>query len=197
LEIPSIVSPPASGFFGLLRSVPDAVDGKPKQDRTEPASEQCLLEKTHTYAVNVQWSAAGGEGTKSYRSYRRDHTIVVEGKPEILASSDPAFRGNPVRHNPEELLVASLSSCHMLWYLHLCATNGIVVLDYRDRATGTMREDSDGSGRFVGVELRPEVTVELGSDRARALELHEEAHRLCFIARSVNFPVDVAAAVAA
>jgi organic hydroperoxide reductase OsmC/OhrA len=154
------------------------------------------LEKTHTYAIALQWSAADGEGTKSYRSYRRDHTISAEGKPEISASSDPAFRGDGARYNPEELFVASLSSCHMLWYLHLCATNGIVVLDYRDHAKGTMREESDGSGRFVRVELRPEVTVTPGSDRARALALHKDAHRLCFIARSVNFPVDVAAEVA-
>ncbi len=151
------------------------------------------MEKTHTYATDVHWSAAGGEGTKSYRSYRRDHTIVVEGKPEIPASSDPAFRGDRSRYNPEELLVASLSSCHMLWYLHLCSINGITVLEYRDRATGAMREDADGSGRFVGVVLRPEVVLAPDADSARALALHEEAHRLCFIARSVNFPVEIAA----
>lgn len=151
------------------------------------------MEKTHRYSVDVQWSAAGGEGTKSYRSYRRDHTIVVEGKPEILASSDPVFRGDRSRYNPEELLVASLSSCHMLWYLHLCSINSTTVLEYRDRATGTMREDSDGSGRFVGVVLRPEVVLAADADSTRALALHKEAHRLCFIARSVNFPVEIAA----
>jgi organic hydroperoxide reductase OsmC/OhrA len=150
------------------------------------------LEKTHTYSVEVSWNAACGEGTKSYRSYRRDHAIAAEGKPEIPASSDPAFRGDPTRYNPEELLVASLSSCHMLWYLHLCATNRITVLDYRDRASGSMREESDGSGQFVKVELRPAVTVAPDSDATRALALHEDAHRLCFIARSVNFPVEVA-----
>ncbi len=153
------------------------------------------MEKTHTYAVEVHWSAAGGEGTKSYRSYLRDHRIVIEGKPEIPASSDPAFRGDRTRYNPEELLVASLSSCHMLWYLHLCATNGVTVLDYCDRAKGTMREEADGLGRFVAVELRPEVALAVGADRARALALHEEAHRLCFIARSVNFPVGVTAEI--
>jgi len=151
------------------------------------------LEKTHTYSTDVHWSAAGCEGTKSYRSYRRDHTIAVEGKPEIAASSDPAFRGDRTRYNPEELLVASLSSCHMLWYLHLCSVNGVTVIDYRDRATGTMREDAEGSGRFVRAELRPEVAVAPDSDRARALSLHSEAHRLCFIAQSVNFPVEISA----
>lgn len=165
----------------------------PRQDHTEPASEQRLLEKTHTYSVDVQWNAAGGEGTKSYLSYRRDHTIVVAAKPEILASSDPAFRGDRARYNPEELLVASLSSCHMLWYLHLCSINGVTVLEYRDRATGTMREDTDGSGRFVGVVLHIEVVLAADADGTRALALHEEAHRLCFIARSVNFPVEIAA----
>ncbi len=147
----------------------------------------------HTYAVDVQWSAADGEGTRSYRSYRRDHTIVVEGKPEIPASSDPAFRGDRARYNPEELLVASLSSCHMLWYLHLCSVNAITVLQYRDRAVGTMREEAGGSGRFVSVALHPEVVLAPDADRARALALHEEAHKLCFIARSVNFPVEIAA----
>lgn len=151
--------------------------------------------KTHTYKTLVQWSAEGSEGTKNYRSYRRDHTISADGKAVISASSDPAFRGDASRYNPEELLVASLSSCHMLWYLHLCATNGITVLDYGDDAKGTMEESSDGSGRFVRVELRPNVTIAAGSDRSRALALHHQAHRLCFIARSVNFPVEVEAQI--
>ncbi len=148
-------------------------------------------ERSHSYETFVHWNAAGGEGTKSYRSYRRDHRIAVDGKAEILASSDPAFRGDPTRYNPEELLVASLSSCHMLWYLHLCSINGITVLDYRDRAIGTMEESAEGAGRFVRVLLRPVIQIAAGDDRARALDLHHEAHRLCFIARSVNFPVDV------
>ncbi len=135
----------------------------------------------------------GWRGHEELSQLRRDHTIVVEGKPEIPASSDPAFRGDRTRYNPEELLVASLSSCHMLWYLHLCATNGIVVLDYCDRATGTMREEPAGSGRFVGVVLHPEVVLAADADTSRALALHEDAHRLCFIARSVNFPVEIAA----
>ncbi len=152
------------------------------------------MRKAHAYGACVQWTAADGAGTKSYRSYSRNHTIGTDGKPDIRASSDPAFRGDPSRYNPEELLVASLSSCHLLWYLHLCSVNGITVLEYRDDATGTMEEDDDGSARFVGVQLRPVATIAAG-DRARALELHSEAHRLCFIARSVNFPVAVTAEV--
>jgi organic hydroperoxide reductase OsmC/OhrA len=114
---------------------------------------------------------------------------MAAGKPTLLASSDPAFRGDPGRYNPEELLVASLSSCHMLSYLHLCAVNKIVVIDYQDEATGTMNEDANGSAAFVEVTLHPQVTVEADSDKAKALSLHEEAHRYCFIANSVNFPV--------
>lgn len=148
-----------------------------------------LFMRMHTYQTLLDWSAQGGEGTTSYRSYRRDHTIAAEGKAPIAASSDPTFRGDASRYNPEELLVASLSSCHMLWYLHLCSTNGIVVTDYRDRAVGTMEETADGGGHFVRVVLRPSVKISAG-DSARALELHHEAHRLCFIARSVNFPVE-------
>ena len=147
--------------------------------------------KNHTYEVQLEWTGNNGEGTKTYKSYRRDHTIVGEGKPEIPGSSDPSFRGDRSRYNPEELLVAALSSCHMLWYLHLCAVNLITVVEYRDAASGVMREDSDGSGEFVRVVLKPMVTVSAGNDRAKATELHHEAHRLCFIARSVNFPVEV------
>jgi organic hydroperoxide reductase OsmC/OhrA len=148
--------------------------------------------RRHNYEVRVEWTGNDGEGTKTYRSYRRDHTINVEGKAEILGSSDPAFRGDRSRHNPEDLLVASLSSCHMLAYLHLCATNNITVVEYSDRASGVMQETNDGGGQFVQVVLKPAVKISAGDDRGKALDLHHEAHRLCFIARSVNFPVEVA-----
>ena len=145
--------------------------------------------KQHNYKIQVAWTGNQGQGTKTYASYKRDHAITASGKPTLLASSDPAFRGDPTRYNPEELLVASLSSCHMLWYLHLCAINKIVVTDYEDEAMGVMGEDANGSGAFVEVILHPQVTVEAESDEAKALSLHEEAHRYCFIANSVNFPV--------
>jgi len=148
--------------------------------------------KQHTYEVRVDWTGNDGEGTKTYKGYRRDHTITAEGKPQIHGSSDPSFRGDRSRYNPEELLVASLSSCHMLWYLHLCSVNHITVLDYRDAATGVLEELENGSGEFVRVALRPTVTVSAGDDLARALALQSDAHRLCFIARSVKFPVDIA-----
>jgi organic hydroperoxide reductase OsmC/OhrA len=151
--------------------------------------------KTHTYDVVVHWNAGDGGGTKNYRSYERDHTLSAKGRPPILSSSDVAFRGNASRYNPEELLVASLSSCHMLWYLHLCATNGVVVLDYHDNATGTMELNDAGSGRFTGVVLKPLVTVDSAAERTKAKALHERAHQLCFIAPSVNFPIIVQANV--
>ena len=151
--------------------------------------------KQHTYKVQIDWTGNDGDGTKTYKSYRRDHTIAAEGKPPIPGSSDPSFRGDPSRYNPEELLVASLSSCHMLWYLHLCAVNHLTVIEYRDAASGVMSENEDGSGEFVRVVLRPKVTIAAGDDRARALELHHEAHKLCFIARSVNFPVEIEAEI--
>jgi organic hydroperoxide reductase OsmC/OhrA len=151
--------------------------------------------KQHTYKIQVDWTGNDGEGTKTYKGYRRDHTIVVEGKPPIPGSSDPSFRGDPARYNPEEMLVASLSACHMLWYLHLCAVNNVTVIEYRDAASGVMSENEDGSGEFVRVVLRPMIKIAAGDDRAKALELHHEAHKLCFIARSVNFPVEVEAEV--
>lgn len=151
--------------------------------------------KQHNYEVRVEWTGNAGEGTKTYKSYRRDHIIASKNKPPIPGSSDPSFRGDRSRYNPEELLVASLSSCHMLWYLHLCAVNGITVLEYTDEASGIMKENEDGSGEFVEVTLRPIVKVNAGDDQARAAALHDEAHRLCFIARSVKFPVSVASEI--
>jgi organic hydroperoxide reductase OsmC/OhrA len=147
--------------------------------------------KRHTYHTQVDWTGNTGEGTKTYKGYGRDHTITSEGKPAIQGSSDPAFRGDATRYNPEELLVASLSSCHMLWYLHLCAVNKVTVIEYSDRASGVMEEAEEGSGAFVRVELRPVVTILAGDDRVKALALHGEAHGYCFIANSVKFPVEV------
>jgi organic hydroperoxide reductase OsmC/OhrA len=147
--------------------------------------------KTHTYDVSIVWTGNTGDGTSAYDAYARDHIIQGEGKPSIKCSSDPAFRGDASRYNPEELLVASLSSCHMLWYLHLCSTNGINVLEYKDRASGRMEEGANGAGHFVEVVLRPDVWITPESDPDRARALHEEAHRLCFIANSVNFPVRI------
>jgi len=147
--------------------------------------------KQHTYLCDVEWTGNDGEGTKTYKSYRRDHVITCDGKPAIPGSSDPSFRGDPTRYNPEEFLVASLSSCHMLSYLHLCAVNNINVLEYRDRAEGIMRENPDGSGEFLHAVLNPQVRIEAGGDLEKAADLHHKAHSLCFIARSVNFPVDV------
>jgi organic hydroperoxide reductase OsmC/OhrA len=145
------------------------------------------MQREHRYPVNVAWTGNTGKGTFDYRSYTRDHEIRVPGKPSIHGSSDPKFRGDPVRYNPEELLVAALSSCHMLWYLHLCADAGIVVVSYEDRAEGTMEESGEGDGRFVRVMLRPHVRVTESVEQAEAL--HQRAHELCFIANSVNFPV--------
>lgn len=148
-----------------------------------------MADKQHHYAVRVVWTGNTGAGTASYRAYARDHQIAAEGKPAIPGSADPAFRGDAARWNPEELLVASLSACHKLWYLHLCAVAGVVVTAYEDAAEGVMVEEPDGAGRFVSATLRPRVTIAEGSDAAEAAALHRRAHEMCFIARSINFPV--------
>jgi len=145
--------------------------------------------KEHTYAVTVVWTGNLGQGTSGYRGFSRDHEISAGGKPTLAGSADPAFRGDATRYNPEDLLVASLSACHMLWYLHLCAEAGIVVRGYRDQASGAMLQTPDGGGRFTEVVLRPEVVIDEGGGAALAERLHERAHALCFIASSVNFPV--------
>jgi organic hydroperoxide reductase OsmC/OhrA len=146
--------------------------------------------KQHIYPVRVSWTGNDGDGTRSYRGYRRDHVIAAAGKPAIDGSSDPKFRGDASRYNPEELLVAALSSCHMLSYLHLCAVNQVVVVAYEDDATGFMEETAEGGGRLTKTILKPKVTITPEGDAAKAKELHHEAHRLCFIANSVNFPVE-------
>ena len=142
------------------------------------------MTREHRYEVAVRWTGA----TSSYNSYSRNHEISARGKPPIPGSSDPAFRGDAARYNPEEMLVASLSTCHMLWYLHLCADAGVVVTTYEDSPYGLMREEPDGGGHFIEVVLRPVVTLARGSEQ-NAARLHDRAHDLCFIARSVNFPV--------
>lgn len=145
--------------------------------------------KKHHYEAQIVWTGSRGVGTATYTSYARDHEIKVSGKPALPGSSDPNFRGDPSRYNPEELLVSSLSACHMLWYLHLCAVKHIVVMAYEDMATGTMTESPDGGGVFEEVTLHPVVTITSSSDENLARDLHREAHRLCFIANSVRFPV--------
>lgn len=145
--------------------------------------------KHHHYSVKMEWVGNLGQGTADYKAYRRDHTYHAENKKIIEGSSDPSFRGDPTRYNPEELLVSALSSCHMLWYLHLCAVNKVVVTSYVDHATGVMEETENGGGKFTEVTLNPEVVVEEESMMAKAIELHHEANKYCFIANSINFPV--------
>ncbi len=145
--------------------------------------------KSHTYTLDLQWTGDLGTGTSSTQGYSRNHAISAVGKPELLGSSDPSFRGDAQRWNPEELLVASLAQCHMLWYLGLAAAAGVVVLDYSDQPVGSMIEESDGGGQFIEVTLNPTVLVAEASMVEKAEELHGPAHTKCFIARSVNFPV--------
>ena len=142
----------------------------------------------HHYHVDVEWTGNLGDGTLDYRSYRRDHTIRVAGKPTLAASSDPSFHGDRARYNPEDLLLASLSSCHMLSYLHMAMLAGVVVTGYVDADEGTMETAGNG-GRFVEVVLHPVVTISGASDPAKAEAAHATAHHACFIANSVNFPV--------
>ncbi len=142
----------------------------------------------HHYAVEVEWTGDRGTGTSDYRAYGRDHVVRAPGKPPIAGSSDTAFRGDADRWNPEELLLAALSQCHLLSYLHVAAAHGVVVTGYADAASGSMVLTPDGGGHFTSVTLRPRVTIAAG-DPGLAHALHEEAAAKCFIAASVGFPV--------
>jgi organic hydroperoxide reductase OsmC/OhrA len=149
------------------------------------------MNKVHRYIITNRWTGNLGTGTSAYTAYSRNHELEALGKGALIpCSSDPVFRGDPSRYNPEELLVGSLSACHMLVLLHLCADAGIVVTDYSDQAEGEMLEHPDGDGEFTRVVLRPRMTITDPARISDAIALNHRAHELCFIARSVNFPVE-------
>ncbi|MCK0715932.1 OsmC family protein [Chromohalobacter sarecensis] len=143
----------------------------------------------HDYSATVVWTGNSGEGTKNYRAFSGDHEITCGSKPTIFGSSDPEFLGDSSRYNPEELLLSSLSACHMLWYLHLCANAGVTVSEYVDNAIGRMIETTNGSGYFESVTLKPSIQIGKTDDHELAKALHDKAHSFCFIANSVNFEV--------
>lgn len=147
------------------------------------------MAKEHQYKTSLVWTGNKGSGTMDYRSYDRDFVVSIDQKPPLTGSSDSAFMGDKTKYNPEDLLLSSVSSCHMLWYLHLCAKNDIVVLEYTDNAVGLMIETADGSGRFTEITLKPEVVISRKGQVDQANALHEEANKMCFIANSLNFPV--------
>jgi organic hydroperoxide reductase OsmC/OhrA len=143
----------------------------------------------HHYKAHLIWDGNNGDGTTNYATYGRQHRIVIEGKPELAVTADVAFRGEADKHNPEDLFLAAISSCHMLSYLALCAKYKINVLAYEDVATGMMKEDGKGGGRFVEVVLHPVVTIADAEQVERATKLHERAHETCFIANSCSVPI--------
>lgn len=145
--------------------------------------------KQHYYKLKITWTGNLGTGTSKYDAYSRDHIISAEGKVDLLGSADPAFRGDASKYNPEEMLLSALSTCHMLWYFHFCADNGIIVTNYIDDAEGLMEEALTGGGKFKEVILKPTITITDASKVELAIKLHEEANKKCFIANSVNFPV--------
>lgn len=173
----------------LILGVENLQKGRAVSAQWSEAKESAKPAREHRYACVVRWTGNAGTGTSAYRDYRRDHEIAAGSKPVIPGSSDPAFRGDRARWNPEELLVASLSACHQLWYLHLCADAGVVVTAYEDHAEGVLAEEANGGGRMTRVVLRPKVTISANSDAGLAKSLHAKAHAMCFIARSMNFPV--------
>lgn len=147
------------------------------------------MTQQHQYRAHVAWEGNLGTGTARYAGYSRDYRMHVEGKPDLAGSSDPAFRGDPARHNPEDLLLGAISACHMLFYLSLCAQAGVVVEAYEDAAEAVMRTEPGGGGRFESVTLHPRVRIAAGSDAALAAQLHARAHALCFIANSCSVPI--------
>ncbi len=147
------------------------------------------MASNHTYTSRIEWTGNTGDGTRTYKGYDRTWDIAVPGKPVIHCSNDPLLGGDPALMNPEDLLISALSACHMLWYLHLASTAKITVLSYHDEPVALGENHADGSGRFLSATLHPHITVEAGCDLVRARAIHNDIHKFCFIARSVNFPV--------
>ena len=147
------------------------------------------MSNTHHYAAKITWHGRRDGLPFDYRSYDRTHRVEIEGKPAFIASADPTFLGDSSLYNPEDMLVVALSSCHMLSYLAICARARVTVLSYTDEAEGVMVMDQPDTGRFSDVLLKPVVELAPGSDVEKARSFHAMAHKVCFIARSVNFPV--------
>jgi organic hydroperoxide reductase OsmC/OhrA len=143
----------------------------------------------HNYKLTAVWTGNNGDGTKNVRTYDRSHTVSIEGKPELFLTTDNAAVGDKSKLNPEDLLVAAISSCHMLSYLYLCSLDGVVITSYTDNATGIMLENESGGGSFKEIILHPICEVTDESMITKALELHHKAHEICYIANSVNFEV--------
>lgn len=154
------------------------------------------MSKQHDYTARIVWTGNRGEGTKTYRSYDRSWGIITPGKPIIHGSNDPLLGGDPALPNPEDLLLSSLSACHMLWYLHLASVAGITVLSYRDDPVGVGETSPNGAGRFLSATLKPHIVVRTGDDLAEAEAIHHRIHEFCFIARSLNFPISYEATYA-
>jgi len=149
------------------------------------------MSKVHNYTARIHWTDENNNGTTNYTAYSRNHIISFPFKPDLPSSSEPAFRGDKTRYNPEEMLLASISSCHLLWYLHICTSNGIVLVEYEDNAEGVMEVFDDGIGKFTSITLHPKLKITDESKLELAKSLHEEAHKFCFISNSVNFPIKI------
>lgn len=149
------------------------------------------MAKIHSYDLQLTWTGNRGAGTYEYTAYDRKFTLSAINKPDILGSADPAFRGNKDRYNPEELMISSIASCHMLWYLHLAAANNLVIMDYKDNPSGTIEVKEFGLGRFIEVTLRPTVIIHNEDQSDLAVKLHDESHNKCIIADSFKFDIHI------
>ncbi|MCP4074055.1 MAG: OsmC family protein [Hyphomicrobiales bacterium] len=147
--------------------------------------------KRHEYSACIKWTGNTGEGTAKYNSYKRSWQLATSGKPLVECSNDPVLGGDPAKHNPEDMLVASIASCHMLWYLHLCAVAGITVTSYKDIPLAIGEMETSGAGRFKSITLRPQIVITATSNIEKARAIHNDVHQYCFIARSINFPVEI------
>lgn len=142
------------------------------------------------HLASIRWTRNGQ--LFDYEHYPRDHSVRFERGQQLTGSAAPAFFGSAQGVDPEEMLVAALSSCHMLTLLAVAAKKGWTIDAYEDDAVGTLGKNGDGRMAVTHVTLRPRIVFADRTPDAQELEkLHESAHRNCFIANSVRTEVTV------
>ena len=141
----------------------------------------------HKYQLKLNWT--GGSEIDAIQNDRM-YEVLIDRKPTIYGSADKPFFGDPEKYNPEDLLLAALSACHMMSFMYVCRKLGIKVYHYEDHATGLLKINQDGTGQFEFAELKPKVKADHMPDGMIFKELNSRAAKLCFIKRSINFTVN-------
>lgn len=147
------------------------------------------MSNRHTFEAHLSWTKPDEASSNRKRIYGKTHLMQINGKQDLTISAAKAFKGDPALHNPEDQLLSSIMSCHMMSFLYVCSQHNMEVFSYKDKATAILETYEDGSGKIVSVSLFPQVIIADHNQIELANALHVKANKLCFIANSCNFPV--------